>query len=142
MNATAIDTLEWVVSRIKAAQISVYAGVAPQGAKYPFVTVELVGSLPEYSLGGNSGIRIDSWIIRVACYDNSRLAADHVLEFDQMVGLMLENQFNITQNQTTIMNADRGITNGPTWLDHENYWMLSVQWHVRAIANGTLPVES
>ena len=142
MNATATDVLQWVVSRIQIAKIPVYEGVAPQSAKYPFVTVELVGSIPNYSLGGNSGIRIDEWMVHIACYDNSRLASDHILEFDQMVGLMLEDQFNSVQNQTLITNADRGITSGPTWLAHENYWMLSTQWHIRAIADGTLPVES
>jgi hypothetical protein len=142
MNATITDTVQWVVSRIKAAGITVYEGVAPQTAKYPFVVVNPVGSLSQYSLGGDSGIRIDEWIIDITCYDNSRLASDHVLEFDQMIGLMLENQFNVVQKQSVIMNADRGITVGPKWLDHENYWMLSIQWHIRVTANGTLPVES
>ena len=142
MNSTATDVLELIVGTITPTQIPVYEGIAPQGAKYPYVVAELVGAIPAYSLGGDSGIRIDSWVVRITFYDNHRAASDQVRELDQMIGQLLEPQFNVVKNQTVIMNADRGTTIGPAWLSHENYWMLSTQWHIRATANGTFPPES
>ena len=141
MNSTATDLLTWLVTKIRALGYDVYQGVAPAGAAYPFVTVNFVTSVPSYSLGGDSGIRIDEWAIAISIFCRDRDAANLCIQYDQKIGAAIEGQFNQVQAQTTIMNWDRGETIGPTWVEHENNWMLVANWHPRAYADGTLAAE-
>jgi hypothetical protein len=142
MNATIPDVLIFLVAQIRALGYDVYTGLAPQGAKYPFVTLNIVATTPEYSLGGNSGIRIDTHVMSVAIFDKNRNAPNTILSWDQGIGQLIEGLFNQEQNQTTIMGFDRGRTIGPLWLEHENNWMLTSEWQIRAYANGQLPAEA
>lgn len=141
MNATIPDVLTFVVAQIQALGYPVYTGLAPQGAKLPYVTLNVIATNPNYSLNGNAGIRIDEHTISLAIFDNHANAPSTLLSWDQGIGQLIEGIFNQTQNATTIMSFDRGHTIGPVWEGHDNDWMLTSQWRIRSYADGSQPPE-
>lgn len=137
MRATTDDLLTWIVARLRSGGITVYATVAPQSASYPFAIVELVNNSSSYTLGGESGNRVDTWSVQISSFDNHRLASTSVVDYDDLIGQLLENQFQVVQGNTTIINCDRVNVIGPSWLDHENYYALVSKWSIRTQITGS-----
>lgn len=137
MRTTAEDLMVWMVARLRNAGVKVYETVAPQGTAYPYAIIELIGSKSDYTMNGESGTRIDVWSVQISSYDNRRLAANSVIDYDNLIGQLLENQFNKTQGNSVIVNADRTNTIGPLWLDHENIFSFVSKWNIRVTTVGT-----
>jgi hypothetical protein len=137
MRSTTDDLLTWIVARLRSGGITVYATLAPQGAAYPFAVVELVNNSSGYTLGGESGNRVDTWSVQISSFDNHRLASSSIVDYDDLIGQLLENQFRVVQGSTTIINCDRVNVIGPMWLDHENYYSIVSKWSIRTHITGS-----
>ena len=130
MTSTETDVLTWLCATIRALQYDVYTDPAPVGSVWPLVGIRNIGGKHTYSLQGASGFRIDDHFIQIGVYDNRRAPAG-ILAIMAAVATALEDSFNVTQGTSIVMKCDRKTTIGPMWLDHDNYWKMTVDWLIQ-----------